>query len=537
VESSSPTREQQLAEIANRQRQGPLDEASNDLADNRLADAERKIRSYLGEHPDDPAALRLLAELAIKIGRKRDARALLERVLEIAPDYDDARTELVRLLRDEPANALMHLDLLLAKDPANRSHLERRAELLARTGREEEALAIIQPLLAETPDGSLHLLAAQWLRALGRTDEAIAALRHATHIPASTGHAWWGLANLKTVSLSDADIAKMRDALRGDNLGDDNRALIHFALGKAFEDHGDPEQAFRNYSEANRLQRAAAPYDATQIETLVRKSVVAFTKPFFEGRADNGCKAEGPIFIVGMHRAGSTLLEQILSSHSKIEGTGELPYIGNLARGLRRSESEPPEALVDQLLAVDPAKFSLAGESYLRSAAAHRHTDQPFFIDKNSGNWSLIPLIHLMLPNARIIDMRRDPVDCCFSIFKQRFALGRGFNDLGEIGRYYAAYVAMMDHFDEVLPGRVIRLRYEELVAQPEAEVRRVLERLGLEFESGCMNFHESKRAVRTPSSEQVRRPIHRSGIGASRPFDPWLGPLKEALAPVLNPA
>src|SRR3546814_917687 len=345
-------------------------------------------------------------------------------------------------------------------------------------------------------------------KTVGRQQDSVAAYRRGLEIAPGLGEIWWSLANLKTVKLGEGDIAAMTSALERTDVSPDDGFHLHFALGKALEDAGEAERSFRHYSDGNRLRRAMIDYDPTDISDHVRRCEEVFTAPFFAARRGLGCPSPDPIFIVGMPRAGSTLVEQILASHPQVEGTMELPDITALARRLggrklKGEESVYPECLGD-LTADD---LSSLGEEYLERTRVQRKTDRPFFIDKMPNNWAHVGFIHLILPNARVVDVRRHPLDCCFSNFKQHFARGQGFSyDQAELGRYYSDYVGLLRHFDEALPGRVHRVFYERMVADPETEVRRLLDHLGLEFDPACLRFYENERAVRTASSEQVDR-------------------------------
>jgi hypothetical protein len=329
----------------------------------------------------------------------------------------------------------------------------------------------------------------------------------------------------------------METGLEQPGLADDVRLHLHFALGKAHEDEKDYEAAFRHYAEGNAIRRAELPYDAAKFELQIDAMKATFTRELVEDKKGQGCAARDPIFILGMPRAGSTLLEQILASHSLIEGTSELPHIIALTQKLRGDKvlaaQDPYPRLISSL---EPERLRELGEEYLRNSRVHRTTQRPLFIDKQPNNWSQAGFIHLILPNAKIIDARRHPLSCCFSNFKQHFARGQVFSySLEGLGHYYRQYVRLMRHFDDVLPGRVHRVIHEELVENPEAEIRRLLDYLELPFEEECLRFYENDRAVWTPSSQQVRQPINRQGMDQWRPFEPWLGPLKDALGPVLD--
>jgi tetratricopeptide (TPR) repeat protein len=509
--------------------------AGQALVANELAVAERILRPFLKASPFDVAAIRMMAELAARVGRPADAENLLRRALELAPGFAAARANLATVLhrQNRPAEAISILDGLLGSDPDNPAHQNLKAAALGRLGGYEEAIGIYEAVLARFPDQpKVWMSYGHVLKTVGRQADSVAAYRRAIEAAPSLGEAWWSLANLKTVKLGDADIVAMEAALAGERIAAEDRFHLHFALGKAQEDAGRVEEAFGHYVQGNRLRRALIAYDGQDIANHVRRSKALFTPAFMAKREGQGCPAPDPIFILGMPRAGSTLIEQILASHSAIEGTMELPDIPSLVKRLAGAESLYPECLAG----MEPAALADLGAEYLERTRPQRKTAKPFFIDKMPNNWAHVGLIRLILPNARIIDARRHPLGCCFSNFKQHFARGQGFSyDLGELGRYYAGYVELMRHFDEVQPGRVRRVLYEGMIGDPEGQVRGLLEWLGLPFEDSCMRFHENERAVRTASSEQVRRPINRDGLDQWQPFEPWLGPLKAALGPVLE--
>ncbi|HEX8482772.1 MAG TPA: sulfotransferase [Allosphingosinicella sp.] len=517
-----------------------LMEAGLALVEGRLAVAERLLRPHLKEKPTDVAAIRMMAELAGRLGRYADSEHLLRRALELAPGFTAARANLATVLhrQNRSAEAIEVLDHLLDGEPANPSHQNLKAAALGRIGGYEEAIALYADLLQRQPGhAKVWMSFGHVLKTLGRRDEGVAAYRRAIALAPALGEAWWSLANLKTVKLGEEDVAAMTAALDAPGLAQEDRFHLHFALGKALEDLGDAERAFAHYAEGNRLRRESIAYDPDEIEDHVERSAALLTRALFDARQGQGCPAPDPIFILGMPRAGSTLIEQILASHPDVEGTMELPDIPALARKvggrkLRSEQGSYPERLAE----LSPAELAVLGEEYLERTRVQRKTGRPFFIDKMPNNWAHSGFIHLILPNARIIDARRHPLACGFSNFKQHFARGQGFSyDLADLGRYYRAYVRLMSHFDRVLPGRVHRVIHERLVDDPETEVRRLLDHLGLPFDPACLRFHENERAVRTASSEQVRRPINREGIDQWRPFEPWLGPLKAALGPVLE--
>ena len=515
-------------------------EAASALCDNRLAVAERQLRDFLKRRPTDVAAIRMLAETGARLGRYDDAQVLLERCLELAPGFVAARYNYATVLhrQNKASEAIAQADLLLAREPRNAGYRNLKAAALVRIGEYEQAIAHYDGLLQDHPTQPLGWMSyGHALKTVGRTGDSIGAYRRSIELLPRLGEAWWSLANLKTFRFTAADIEAMRAQLERSDLGPEDGYHLHFALGKAFEDAGAYAESFDHYRQGNALRRAAVDYDPEETAGHVRRSKELFTPAFFAARAGVGSQAPDPIFIVGLPRAGSTLIEQILSSHSMVEGTMELPDVIGIAKRLggrrRRSDvSSYPEALAD----LKPDEFRVLGEEFLDRTRIQRKLGRPFFIDKMPNNFAHIGLIHLMLPEARIVDARRHPLGCGFSGFKQHFARGQAFTyDLGEIGRYYADYVELMDHFDRVLPGRIHRVIYERMVEDPEAEVRRLLDYCGLPFEAGCLRFHENERAVRTASSEQVRQPIFTDAVEHWRNYEPWLDPLKAALGATLD--
>lgn len=517
-----------------------LMQAATALIANDLPVAERILKPYLNRHPTHVAAIRMLAEVAARLGRNEDAEALLARCLELAPGFTEARynhaTVLYRLTRAE--EALAALEPLLAANARHAGYRNLKAAVLGRLGDYAGAIDLYEGVLAEHPNqpkGWMSL--GHSYKTIGRQADSVAAYRKTLELAPQFGEAWWSLANLKTVKFSDDDIAAMRLQLARADITDEDRFHLHYALGKALEDAGQPAASFEQYAAGATLRRAGIDYEAEHTAAHARRSMAVFTAEFFAERQGWGCPAPDPIFVVGLPRAGSTLIEQILASHSLVEGTMELPDIIAIARRLggrhrRESDGSYPEMVAG--LTADEARA--LGEEYLERTRVQRKTDRPFFIDKMPNNFAHVGLIRLILPNAKIIDARRHPLGCCFSAFKQHFARGQGFSyDLTDLGRYYADYVALMAHFDAVLPGAVHRTLYERMIADPEGQVRSLLSACGLAFEPGVMKFHENDRAVRTASSEQVRRPIFTDGLDQWRAFEPFLGPLKTALGPALE--
>ncbi|MEO7410754.1 MAG: sulfotransferase [Sphingomicrobium sp.] len=509
--------------------------AGQALATNDLPTAEGLLRPYLKRRPTDVAAIRMMAELAARIGRLVDSENLLRRAIELAPGFIAARANLATILykQNKPTEAIAELETIERQGAANLGHTSLKAAALGRIGGHEEALGLYEILLDQRPDEpKLWMSYGHILKTVGRQKDSIAAYRRAIAIRPGLGEVWWSLANLKTIRFDDRDVAAMEAGLGIPDLSADDRFHLHFALGKALEDRGEAAASFDHYAAGNRLRRAETGYDPATISGHVDRSIALFTPQFFADRDGQGCAAPDPIFILGMPRAGSTLVEQILSCHPAIEGTGELPDIPLIAKQLggRKTVADPnlyPDCLAD----LDAAALRGLGEEYLAGARVQRFTDRPLFIDKLPNNWAHVGMIRLILPNAKIIDARRHPLACGFSNFKQHYAKGQNFAyDLADIGTYYGDYVRLMRHIDAVQPGLVHRVIHEDLVDDPETEVRRLLDHLGLPFDPACLAFHENKRAVRTASSEQVRRPISRDGLDQWRPFDPWLGPLRNAL-------
>lgn len=508
-----------------------LMDAALALHDNRLSEAERSLKAYLKRDPFDARAIRMLAELAGRIGRLKDAEALLRRAVELAPAFTAARANLALVLyrQNRASEALEELDLLVEAEPDHPGHANLKAATLGRLGAFEEAIKLYERVLEGAPDQpKLWMSYGHMLKTVGRQADGIAAYRRAIALRPALGEAWWSLANLKTVRFDETDIAAMTAALTDPEISEEDRFHLDFALGKAFEDRREADRAFDHYAAGNALRRIQLVYDGDETERFVDDCIAFATPEFFADRADWGSDARDPIFILGMPRAGSTLVEQILASHSAIEGTTELPDLPALARRI----PDYPHGLPD-LTAKDAREL---GEEYLRRTAVQRRTDRPLFVDKLPNNWAHVVLIRLILPNATIIDARREPRACCFSNFKQHFARGQAFSyALGDMGRYYRDYVRLMAHLDRVQPGRVHRVIHEALVADTEAEVRRLLDACGVAFEPACLAFHETERAVRTASSEQVRQPIFSGGDRAWRPFAPHLDPLTTALGDLVE--
>lgn len=507
------------------------------LHENRLSEAERLCRHFLRQHPHHLEGMRLLAQIADRLDVSGDAEFLLESCVELAPEHDLARQDYAnQLLKMQKfGKAYEQARLLVGRQPDNPVFLSLLASATAGIGEHERAIRLYDEILAKSPNqNSLWVLRGHAQKTIGAFDEAIASYRRAFEVKPDYGDAFWSLANTKTYRFTDAEIEQMQARASAGDTEVEDRIHLHFALGKAFEDRQDFERSFEHYARGNELKQRGVQHRASHLDIRVRGQMDVCTREFFAERAGVGCKAPDPIFIVGLPRAGSTLLEQILASHPQIDGTMELPNIIALAQRLRNSVSLVDESGAPRyptvLRTLDHDYFRRFGEQFIEDTRVYRG-DAPFFIDKNPNNFFHIGLIRLILPNAKVIDARRHPMACCFSGFKQLFGQGQEFSyGLEAIGNYYRRYVELMDHWDAALPGFVLRVQHEQVVEDLESQVRRMLEFCGLPFDRACLDFHRSKRSVRTPSSEQVRQPIYRGGLEQWRHYEPWLGPLKEAL-------
>lgn len=505
------------------------------LADGNLAEAEELIRGHLQRSPQDFEAMRVLAQVAQRNEFSRDAATLLEAVLALKPDYHPARHDYAHALvsMHRHRDAREQVEKLIGIAPGNLDYRMTLAAVLVGQGATEEAIAHYRELLRARPDDpELHLSLGHAQKTLGLRVEAERSYGEAARLRANFGDAYWSLANLKTYRFSDAQLAAMREQVDAPRTALVDRYHLCFALGKAFEDRGEYAASFRFYARGNALKKQEGMYRPEALERTIDRQIELCTRGFFEERKGWGCADRSPIFIVGLPRAGSTLLEQILASHSQVEGTMELADVPRLASRLDRHPGGKryPGALAE----LSAEEFRESGETYLRDTRHYRAEGRPYFIDKMPNNYRHVGLIHLMLPNARIIDARREPMACCFGNFKQLFASGQQFTyGLEDLGRYYRSYVRLMAHWDEALPGRVLRVQHEDVIDDLEGSVRRMLEFCGLEFEPACVEFHRTDRRVHTASSEQVRRPITREGMDQWRNFEPWLGELRAALGPL----
>jgi tetratricopeptide (TPR) repeat protein len=513
--------------------------------------AEPMVRAYLLKHGDHVEAMRLLARIGIARKVFDDAELLLAAVLTLAPNYRAARQEYAGVLVDlyKYGQARRELEQLLKDEPDNRRLKVLHAAACAGLGEHERAVQLYRELLRETPeDPDLHLSIAHALKTLGRGQEAIDSYRWAAAARTDFGDAYWSLANLKTYRFTDEELTRLRAVLSQAATGNVDRYHLCFALAKALEDRHEFAESFRFYEQGNALKRSESNYRAEIIENNTRRQIEVCTAAFFAGRHGWGVPDRDPIFIVGLPRSGSTLLEQILASHSQVEGTQELANIQQIVQNLRGRDPDPNNPRYPRILAEMTAEeFRRLGEQYIADTRIYRNSKPdgvaygipngvPFFIDKMPNNFRHLGIIHLMLPNARIIDARREPMACCFSNLKQLFARGQEFTySIDDIARYYRTYLELMRHWNRVLPGRVLRIRHEDVVEDLEGNVRRMLDFCGLPFEPRCIEFHKTERSVRTASSEQVRQPINREGLDQWKHFESWLEPLKNALGDALD--
>jgi len=471
-----------------------------------------RIRDYLMKAGEDVEAMRLQARITHHRAEFEEAERLFEAVLRAAPEHRTTRLDYARLLIDRRKypQARKEIDALLKLEPGNKDYLASSA--------------------------TLHVLVAHSFKTLGLQQDAIDSYRAAAAARPDFGDAYWSRANLKTYRFSQEEIARMRahEAAAATNPVD--RYHLCFALGKALEDQGEYAESWKYYERGNGLKRVESRYRPEFTEINTRRQIEVCTAEFFAARTGVGVSDPDPIFIVGLPRSGSTLIEQILASHSKVEGTHELPEVPNLVLELQGRDPNPDDPRYPGVLAsLERQDFRRFGERYLTDTRAYREARRPFFVDKMPNNFRHIGLIHLMLPNAIIIDARREPLACCVSNFKQLFAGGQEFSyGIETIARYYRTYLELMRHWEKVLPGKVLRVQYEDLVGDLEGQVQRILEFCGLQFEPACLQFHKTERSVSTASSEQVRQPLSRAGLDQWQHYEPWLGPLKTTLGDAL---
>jgi tetratricopeptide (TPR) repeat protein len=519
-------------------------QATSLFSDGELTPAENIVRAYLLKHGDHIEAMRLLARIGLERDVLDDAELLLESVLKLAPDYRAPRADYARTLlrRQKYLHSRRELELLLQLEPANRDFLKDYAAACVGLGDYEPIIRLYRELLAEGPQAGmdtadLHLWIAHSLKTIGRQQDAIEEYRAARAARPEFGDAWWSLANLKTYRFCADEIERMHAAEAAPTTPAVDRYHLCFALGKAHEDRAEFSESWSYYARGNALKHAENRYLPEITETNTRLQEAVCTQAFFEARGGWGVPDPDPIFIVGLPRSGSTLIEQILASHSLVEGTQELADIQRIVMELRGRAADLESPRFPGVLAeLTEEDFRKLGARYMSDTRIYRKNGRPFFIDKMPNNFRYIGLIHLMLPNAKIIDARREPMACCFGNLKQLFSSGQEFSySIDDIARYYRTYLELMRHWNMVLPGRVLKVQHEDIVENLESNVRRILDFCDLPFESACLEFHKTERSVRTASSEQVRRPIFREGVHQWRNYEPWLDPLRQALGDALT--
>lgn len=504
------------------------------FSDGETSTAENILHKYLSNGGNHVEALRLLARIEHQANELEEAESRLESALKLAPNYRAARLDYIHVLLDQQKyqQAYEVINTLLQLEPGSRDLLSHYALACVGLGRHEAAIEVYQQLLDVSPDSpELRVALGHSLKSIGRQKEAIEYYKAAAALRPGFGDAYWSLANLKTYRFSEDEIVRMRADEAASRVRPVDRYHLCFALGKAYEDRSEFAESWRFYEQGNALKHIERPYRPEIIEINTRKQIEICTAEFFRARAGFGAPDSDPIFIVGLPRSGSTLVEQILASHSQVDGTQELPDIPRIVRTIEGPRSDPGNPRYPGVLAdLAPEDFRKLGARYIADTCTRRgHT--PFFIDKMPNNFRHIGLIHLILPNAKIIDVRREPLACCFSNLKQLFASGQEFTySIEDIARYYRTYLDLMRHWDAVLSGRVLRVSYEDLVENLDGNVRRILEFCSLDFEPACVQFYKTERSIGTASSEQVRQPVFRDGLLQWRNYEPWLGPLRDAL-------
>lgn len=530
----------------------PLLAAMDLIHQGKLLKAEDICRQFLQKVPHNVEGMRLLADIGIRLGMLDDAEFLLESAIRLAPEHTGARIDYINALRKKQkfSLALEHAEHLLTTDPENVQFRSLVAVEQMQTGDFEQAIRTFEHVLEDLPRDPITLTSrGHALKTVGRAKDAVNSYQLALKHYPSHGEAWYSLANLKTYRFDESEVDDMLAQQRNPNLGYMDRVYLSFALGKAFEDRGDYEGAFHQLATGNGLKKAQSRYSADRMREEFEAQMRICSSDLMSRRHTSGYDAPDPIFIVGLPRAGSTLLEQILASHSQVEGTLELPNILTLSQRLRRGgdslrrggdslgendRGAKPESGQNRYPAIleslSDAQLRAFGQQYIEDTQVHRH-GTPLFIDKMPNNFRHIGLIKLILPNAKIIDARRHPLSCCFSIYKQLFAEGQEFSySLEDVGRYYRDYLELMGHWQAVLPGEILTVQHEDVVDDLETQVRRMLDFCGLPFEESCLRYYETERDVRTPSSEQVRQPIFRTALDQWKPYENFLAPLKAAL-------
>ena len=504
------------------------------LNEGRLGLAERKCRAFLKENPTNTYAMSLLSDIANRLGYFDDAEFLLEKAVEFKPSDGELRLKYASILRKKQkfSKTMEQVNILCDQYPDNQLYQAHKASEIMQNGGHDEAITILDDILKKNPyNFSSHTSKGHAEKTLGRTDQAIESYRSAYKIRQDHGEAFFSLANLKTYSFNKDEIQNMRYQVERLDLSLKDKTYFHFALAQGCESNGDYEEAFYHLEKGNKIKNDQSLYSIERMDKELQSQIDVCNEKFFRDLGPGGYDTKDPIFILGLPRSGSTLVEQILASHSKIDGTLELPNILSMAQSLRGDdiygkEGNYPKSM-ESLTIKQREDF---GKSFIEDTRMHRK-DAPMFTDKMPNNFRHIGLIHLIMPNAKIIDARRYPLDCCFSMFKQLFAQGQEFTyGLKEAGSYYSSYVKLMHHWEKVLPGKILRVNNEDVISDLDGQVKRILEFLDLPFEEECISFYETNRSVRTASSEQVRKPINKDGMGRWKPYAKYLKPLLNVL-------
>ena len=504
------------------------------LNEGRLGMAEAKCRAFLKKNPTHTYAMSLLSEIANRLGYFDDAEFLLEKAVEFKPDDGDLRMKYASILRKKQkfAKTMEQVNILCEKFPDNLNYQALKASEIMQNGDHEKAITLLDDILSKNPYNFSTLTSKGHAeKTLGRTEQAINSYQSAYQIKPDHGEAFFSLANLKTYSFTSEELGNMREQVKRVDLSLRDKAYFHFALAQGCEVNGEYDEAFFHLENGNRIKNNQSQYSIERMDNELQAQMDICDEEFFKDLGKGGYNTKDPIFILGLPRAGSTLIEQILASHSMIDGTLELPNILSIAQSLRGDDVYGKEGNYPKSMrSLTLEQRESLGKSYVEDTRMHRK-DAPMFTDKMPNNFRHIGLIHLIMPNAKIIDARRYPLDCCFSMFKQLFAQGQEFSyGLAEAGSYYKSYVKLMNHWDKVLPGKILRVNNEDIIDDLEGQVKRMLEYLQLPFEEECITFYETDRSVRTASSEQVRRPINKEGMERWKPYSNHLKPLVDSL-------
>ena len=504
------------------------------LNEGRLAIAEKKCREFLKRNPTNTHAMYLLSDIANKFGHFDDAEFLLEKAVEFSPNDGDLRMKYAEILRKKQKfpETLEQVNTLCKLYPDNLAYQAQRATEIMQNGNHKKAIILLDDILKKNPyNFSIHTSKGHAQKTLGKTQDAIQSYKSSYKLKPDHGEAFFSLSNLKTYSFDNNEIEQMKSQLNRVDLPLKEQTYFHFALAQAFETKNDFDNAFFHLKNGNRIKNQQSNYTIKKMDSELQSQIDICDSNFFNNMGSGGCKTKDPIFILGLPRAGSTLVEQILASHSMIDGTLELPNILTMAQSLRGDDIYGEKGNYPKSMSsLSKEKRIKMGEAFINDTQMHRQ-DAPMFTDKMPNNFRHIGLIHLIMPNAKIIDARRYSLDCCFSMFKQLFAQGQEFTyGLEEAACYYNSYVKLMNHWDNVLPGKILRVNNEDVIDDLEGQVKRLLDFLEIPFEQSCVSFHETDRSVRTASSEQVRQPINKKGQGRWKPYAKHLKPLMNAL-------